>query len=659
MKPGALPRALVFLVVLLLASATAGLYLPVGQGGMPPTLPCRDCRPRWIGQPELRAASILALVLGAGGLLYWTGPYLRRLAGRLLPVGPGFKQHMGDFVRAQASSAGVRLSGVWLHPHHDVQNATAFGHWGRRHIVLDTGMLLLFEEDREEFAAVVEHEIGHIAHRDLDVAQAMSALWLSFSTVLIGLVAMTRWMEDESSARDLLFFCTNLALLAAVVRAALIGAQRVREFHADAFAVRERDGQRDRERERPEGGSAAARRALLRLLARSMDAANSSWAKYAELAARRAVLIGEQPADGLTMRDAGLLGFAVMTACGLITESHFSQDPITGAHNPWLPPLVLVPCAAVLAFGIRQLVVQHCVVLQRGIGVGLLPVRSLLGLGAALSVGLTAGSALYPSVLESMWWVELTGSTCLGLGLTGGLTVLLLAAASLNNGEATATAERPRAEVRYAAFATLILFSWFGSLVLPLPCVAPVRAVVLLVPVATALWTVASRRQHPPLARLGRVRSDRPPARRPRPVPARLLLLCAYATTAAIVAGCFALTVSLIDAHRTRDAFDVVVVAGLGGYLAQLVRATTAVGAREWRGRLFSAVACLGASSAALLPRGDAGPSNPMEFLMFHVVLVALLAAAGIAAATDARERVLRMRYRSASPGRHRRRRPA
>ncbi|ROR00475.1 hypothetical protein EDE04_7053 [Streptomyces sp. 2132.2] len=373
---------------------------------------------------------------------------------------------------------------------------------------------------------------------------------------------------------------------------------------------------------------------------------NTGWAEYQELAARRAVLVGERPADGLTMRDAALLGFAVMTACGLITDARFGQAPITGAHNPWLPLFVLVPCAAVLAFGIRQLVVQHCVVLQSGIGVGLLPMGSLLGLGAALSAGSTAGGALYPSVLESMWWGELTGSTCLGLGLTGGLTVLLLAAASLSHGGATVTAGRRRAEVRYAAFATLIVFSWFGSRILPRTCVAPVRAVVLLVPVAMVLWTMAGRRRCPPLAQPGRVRpGHRPAARGQRSPRARLLLLCAYAMTAVIVAGCFALTVSLIDEHRTRDAFDVVAVAGLGGYLAQLVRATTAIAVREWSGRLFSAGACLAAASAALLHCGEAGLVN-MEFLMFYAVLVTLLAAAGITAAADAREKLLRMRYR-------------
>ncbi|WP_030873810.1 M48 family metalloprotease [Streptomyces sp. NRRL F-2747] len=646
MKAGALPRALVFFVVLLLASATAGLYLPVGQVGRSRTLRCRDCHPHWIGQPELRAAAVMALVLAAGGLLYWIGPYLRRLTGHLLSVGPGFRRYMGESVRAQAASAGVRLSGVWLHPHRDVQNARAFGHWRRRHIVLDTGMLKLFEEDREDFAVIIEHEIGHIVHRDLDVAQAMSALWLSFSTVLTALVVSTRWTDNEPSAGDLFTMCTKLALLAVVVRMALIGAQRVREFHADAFAVREPDAQRDQERAQPEGEPTAPRRALLRLLARSMEASNTGWAKYHELGARRAVLVGEQSADGLTMRDAALLGFAVMAACGLITDAHFGQDPITGAHDPWLSLVVLVPCAAVLSFGIRQLVVQHCAVLQSGIGVGLLPMRSLLGLGAALSAGLTAGGALYPSVLESMWWGELTGSTCLGLGLTGGLTVLLLAAASLSRGGATVTAGRPRAEVRYAAFATLIVFSWFGSRILPQTCVAPVRAVVLLVPVATVLWTVAGRRRCPPLAQPGRVVPDhRPAARGQRSLRARLLLLCAYAATAVIVAECFALAVSLIDEHRTRDAFDVVVVAGMGGYLAQLVRATTAVAVREWSGRLFSAGACLAAASAARLHRGDAGLVN-MEFLMFYAVLVALLAAAGFTVATDARERVLRMRHR-------------
>ncbi|MFJ3914323.1 hypothetical protein [Streptomyces vinaceus] len=112
-----------------------------------------------------------------------------------------------------------------------------------------------------------------------------------------------------------------------------------------------------------------------------------------------------------------------------------------------------------------------------------------------------------------------------------------------------------------------------------------------------------------------------------------------------IVAGCFALTVSLIDEHRTREAFDVVAVAGLGGYLAQLVRATTAIAVRKWSGRLFSAGACLAAASAALLHRGEAGLVN-MEFLMFYAVLVTLLAAAGITAAADAREKLLRMRYR-------------
>ncbi|MGW6710874.1 M48 family metalloprotease, partial [Streptomyces sp. NPDC054956] len=204
------------------------------------------CGANPVDRPEQRAGLAVGVLAGGGLLLYWLLPYLTILRyglERQQPQEPGAVGADGTplpcldtAVRRLAADTGVTVHAVLFNAVDETANAVAFGHAGRRYVELASGMEGLLVKDPAAFDAVVLHELGHIRNHDLDVTQAITALWWAFValvTAAFGL-SLTGFAADGAGLRTL---CLQLALLTSVVYAARNTYLHSRELHADAFAA--------------------------------------------------------------------------------------------------------------------------------------------------------------------------------------------------------------------------------------------------------------------------------------------------------------------------------------------------------------------------------------------------------------------------------------
>ncbi|MFG2126360.1 M48 family metalloprotease [Streptomyces sp. NPDC048751] len=597
-------------------------------------------------QPQTRHAPRVGLalgVLGGGGfVLYWLSPYQQILFRRLLRLRPtppagaprGYRPDLADAVLRLADDAGVTVHGVWLNASEYTKNAVAFGHVGRRHIELASGMEKLFDEDPDTFQVVVRHELGHIRHRDLDATHGVTALWGAFTVLLAATFcfAVSGYAGDGAYLLRLSF---HLALLACTLYAARNAFLQSRELHADAFAVTARPNdsrpQQRREkldaffvdlsvRRRPTSGRTRAvfANGMKPPTPGAVERGSSGWpfATHPALRRRRAALRHPALAGELTFWEAALTGCVALLSVNLLLGDSFDVmltglqlgsgkiDTLRPVYT-WLALPLLLPAGAVLGSGIR-----HTVAAWGGARGGRALAGRLALLALGLWAGLCAGCMLDPAQtfgdrsvqLRAMWWNEVTGALGLGLALTAALTVLALSLFALVCDAVCG----PRAASWWAgAFGLLTTVTWFPT-ALPGGNAPYLQGVVVGVALLSGallplLRRRAGRPAPPPLG------PDEPVTRTSVPGTTGPRLLLAHAVTAAVTVGVIVNAGDLlVDTPDTPLAL--VVRLGLVGYVAVLAGAAAAPHDAEFRLRVRYAVVCLvvSAGAACLMYLGSA-----------------------------------------------------
>ncbi|WP_158973180.1 M48 family metalloprotease [Streptomyces griseus] len=601
--------------------------------------------PQAVNPRESRVGLALG-VLGVGGfVLYWLSPYQQILFRRLLRLRPtprvgaalGYRPDLADAVFRLADDAGVTVHGVWLNADEYTKNAVAFGHWGRRHIELASGMATLFDEDPGTFEVVVRHELGHIRHRDLDVTHGVTALWGAF-TVLLAAAFCFAVSGDAGDGPYLLRLSFHLALLACLLYAARNTFLQSRELHADAFAVRGGPLGTDAGKER--------RRKLDTFFADLAEARGGTglpFATHPALRRRRAALRHSSLAGELTVWDAALTGCVALLAVNILMGNSFDimlsglrLDLLKPATlrpvYTWLALPLLLPAGAVLGAGIR-----HTVAAWGGVRGGRAMVGRLALLALGLFAGLCAGCALQPGQafgdrsvqLRTMWWSPITDSLGLGLALTAALSVLALSLFAL----ACDAVCGPRVVSWWAgAYGVVVTAAWFPT-ALPDGTAPYLRAVVVGVALLSGgLSALLRRRPGQPPAPVPLV-PDEPVTRTEAPDVTGPRLLLAHAVTAAAAVGAVTVAAGLLV--KTPDApFALVAALGLVCCVGVLAGAAAAPHDAEFRRRTRYAVVCLAVGAGAgFLQSAGTALQGVLPGLLIGVAATGVAAAGRISAA--------------------------
>ncbi|MBV1855698.1 M48 family metalloprotease [Catellatospora tritici] len=191
--------------------------------------------------PGAQSAIALAVLFGGASVVYWLLPTWRiRRRGLVRLDRAGQPAELVQTVEQLAEAAGVAVRYL-VNPLDERVGGVAFGHAGRRYIELKSGLLLLHRRDRPAFVAVVEHELGHVRHRDLDVSYLAVGLWRAAGAMLA--IAAVWYRENLGDADEPLPPTVRyliLMLLAAYL--ARNGVLRTREYHADDYAARTPEG---------------------------------------------------------------------------------------------------------------------------------------------------------------------------------------------------------------------------------------------------------------------------------------------------------------------------------------------------------------------------------------------------------------------------------
>jgi len=351
-----------------------------------------DCFTRPYPDLPLPGLALGAAVLLAGCLLaYAAWPYWRILRAGL--VRADTLPEVGGRLRDLAAEAGVRVRFLADLTSPRV-TGLAFGHAGRRYVLVNRGLLALARTDPDAFDAVVRHELAHVRHRDVDLAYLTVLAWRLFVAVFLLPVlllfndALDRASLDGRAYAGLLAQVFLVAGLVLVGHAAVL---RERELAADAWAAR-RGGAGPLRRifdavPRPGdrlGAGAWPRRLVGRLASVHPDPARRTAALAdpdAWLAPRagQAALLGLTA--GLTWVPALLVCASGLRALGLLPAGGLGHLP--GVAYPGLAPL-LVPLGLAAGAAVWRYVARR--------GRAALPAASRYGL--ALGAGLAAGDLL-------------------------------------------------------------------------------------------------------------------------------------------------------------------------------------------------------------------------------------------------------------------------
>jgi len=181
---------------------------------------------------ELGALAGLLTGLAVVGGSYWCSDRLALRAAGAVPVQPWELPEYSRIVRELCRDAGLPMPRLYITP--DAQpNAFATGR-NPRHAAVAVTRGLLASLDRRELRAVLAHELGHVANRDILITSVAAAV----ATGITFLANLAGWLplfggsddDDEPSPVALLVAAMLAPIAATLLQLAL---SRSREFDAD------------------------------------------------------------------------------------------------------------------------------------------------------------------------------------------------------------------------------------------------------------------------------------------------------------------------------------------------------------------------------------------------------------------------------------------
>ncbi|MEU9950790.1 M48 family metalloprotease [Streptomyces sp. NPDC047939] len=206
----------------------------------------RVCLKLWAPAPPWwQVAAWPLLIIVVAGLLFAVLPVWKARRSRVVPLND---VDQGDEVLA-AIGAMCKATGIApppravVDPANDSVSAVVFGRTRRPVICLHGGLLVARHRDPERFRAVVLHELGHIANRDVTLTYLTFALWRVFvALVLLPYTLCLGYVTYDIAANGGVPRLDRSVALGAVMIVLLYLARsdalRSREIYADLAAVR-------------------------------------------------------------------------------------------------------------------------------------------------------------------------------------------------------------------------------------------------------------------------------------------------------------------------------------------------------------------------------------------------------------------------------------
>ncbi|MBE3009555.1 M48 family metalloprotease [Microbispora sp. NEAU-D428] len=209
-------------------------------------LPCvaRHAPPPPLWQILAGPAVVVAVAAAATTLL----PLWKQLRGRCvrLDLVPGGSE-IAARVAELAAGRVVQVPELFMAPAAISRSAAVFGTNGRPRLLLDGGLVACRTIDPRTFDAVVLHELGHVANRDLTITYATVALWRTFILLVItpfllwwsglGVFGIAAGAGPALTAVSMHYLAVPV-VIAIVVHFARADVLRSRELYADLTASR-------------------------------------------------------------------------------------------------------------------------------------------------------------------------------------------------------------------------------------------------------------------------------------------------------------------------------------------------------------------------------------------------------------------------------------
>ena len=359
------------------------------------------CRSGVSREQTLFAVAGALVVLAAAWVIYRLRPRWRERRSNLVSLSADSAPALLSDVSATATAAGLAESPqVRVDAANPGVQAFVYGAGRDVRMGMTGGLVVQNVLDRPAFTAVLRHELGHLANRDIPWTYYTVSVWWAFLGIGVVPVVAIFTLSDPTYVLRLGWRTALLALLVAVVSTGLL---RTRETYADARAA---DWGSRVDLERILAAQPASRRG------------RPAWLRTHPAPAQRRLLL--QDSDGLFEVD-----WLVALTAGVAAGTAFAslQDiAYLVLSNTWsvvLPAIVVaVPVGVVLVIaawrvGLREIVRDVRRPLGRPLGVG-------LGLGLAFAPLLTIQAAAggWPEGTRgwagyAVWAMAMTAATAL------------------------------------------------------------------------------------------------------------------------------------------------------------------------------------------------------------------------------------------------------
>lgn len=385
-----------------------------------------------------------ALILVVGWIGYRLLPRWRIRRRQLAPPDPEDGQALVSEVAGLAAGAGVHpVPGIRLDVANPAVSGFAFGAGRDLQLGVTGGLVVTQALDPPGFTAVIRHELGHVANRDVPWTYYAISVWWAFASLAVLPVVVIFAFRDISYLLRLGWRTAVLAGLVALTIAALL---RAREIYADDRAAA--------------WGSEAA---LDRLLA-AQPATPQRWPRplrtHPPAGVRRGLL---RDPDGLFTASgwaAAAAGISAGTAQASLADLLYLVTPrwaIPAAALLVAPLLATVVCTAAWRIALREVVRGAAPPLIARVGLGLgagLAVSPLLTINAAVGGGSLDRSGQQGLVVWALGMIVLSWIVVRWVG----------AAARLRVARAVAEPVAPRrALIAHIAVVSAVITIWLAT----------------------------------------------------------------------------------------------------------------------------------------------------------------------------------------------------
>jgi Zn-dependent protease with chaperone function len=178
----------------------------------------------------------VGILVSLASLLYSLFPVLMiRKEGLMSLENQADMEDIVVYLQSLCQEIGIRPPKFLQKPLDRAIGGRAFGALGQYYVVLPIGLLILFDQDRDKFRAVMLHELSHLRNQDVD--KIYFSVAMGFAFVIVALLPFVLFLWSFSSSYSYLFqVLWRVIALTLLVYLTFTSVVRSRELYADVRA---------------------------------------------------------------------------------------------------------------------------------------------------------------------------------------------------------------------------------------------------------------------------------------------------------------------------------------------------------------------------------------------------------------------------------------